>query len=90
MRRSEAAMVLDILESLINNGGAMNMTRLSQEANLSYQKLLAIVSKLASNSIVEVVDHGGRKEVMITPKGRVLLRELRRLRRLLDDLDIKF
>ncbi len=90
MRRSEAAIVLDILESLVSNGGVMNMTRLSQEANLSYQKLLAVVSKLASNGIVEIMDYGGRKEVAITSKGRILLRELRRLRRLLDDLDIKF
>jgi len=90
MRRSEAAIVLDILESLVSNGGAMNMTRLSQEANLSYQKLLIIISKLASNGIVEIVDRGGRREVAVTPKGRVLLKELRRLRRLLDDLDIKF
>ena len=89
-RRSEAAIVLDILEALAGNGGSMNMTLLSQVANLSYARLVEIVEKLEANGIVEVDRSGGRREVRITRRGVALLAELRRLKRLLDDLNIRF
>jgi len=87
-RRSEAAMVLDVLEALVDNGGSMLMTRLSQAANLSYAKLVELMVKLESRGVVKVVNSEGRREVYITGRGLELLRELRRLKRILDDLNI--
>ncbi len=89
-RRSEAAIVLDVLEALASNGGSMNMTMLSQVANLSYSRLSEIVEKLEGNGVVRLARGENRKEVFITKKGLALLAELRRLKRLLDDLNIRF
>ena len=88
-RRSKAAIVHDILDTLLRNGGSMNLTRLSQEANLAYNRLLAIVEDLAERGALKIVEEGQNKTVYITEKGVELAGELRRLRRLLSDFNIE-
>lgn len=88
-RRSKAAIVHDILDTLLRNGGSMNLTRLSQEANLAYNRLLALVEDLAERGALKVVEEGQSKTVYITEKGVELAGELRRLRRLLSDFNIE-
>ncbi len=87
-RRSRASMILDILEVLIGNGGSMNMTRLSQAANLSYAKLREIIADLEANGAVEVRQDDGVNMVYITERGLRLASELRRLRQILMDFNI--
>ncbi len=88
-RRSKAAIVHDILDVLLRNGGSMNLTRLSQEANLAYNRLLALVEDLAERGALRIVEEGQNKTVYITEKGVELAGELRRLRRLLSDFNIE-
>ncbi len=88
-RRSRAAIVLDVLETLLRNGGSMNLTRLSQEANLAYNRLLALVEDLAERGALRIEEKGSNKTVHITEKGIKLAGELRRLRRILSDFNIE-
>ncbi len=87
-RRSRASMILDVLEVLIGNGGGMNMTRLSQAANLSYAKLREIIEDLQANGAVEVRQDDGVNMVYITERGLRLASELRRLKQVLMDFNI--
>ncbi len=87
-RRSRASMILDVLEVLIGNGGEMNMTRLSQAANLSYAKLREIIEDLQANGAVEVRQEDGVNMVYITERGLRLASELRRLKQVLMDFNI--
>ncbi len=87
-RRSRASMILDVLEVLIGNGGGMNMTRLSQAANLSYAKLREIIEDLQANGAVEVRQEDGVNMVYITERGLRLASELRRLKQVLMDFNI--
>ncbi|MEB3788003.1 MAG: hypothetical protein GSR78_04515 [Desulfurococcales archaeon] len=81
-------MILDVLEVLIGNGGGMNMTRLSQAANLSYAKLREIIEDLQANGAVEVRQDDGVNMVYITERGLRLASELRRLKQVLMDFNI--
>lgn len=81
-------MILDVLEVLIGNGGGMNMTRLSQAANLSYAKLREIIEDLQANGAVEVRQEDGVNMVYITERGLRLASELRRLKQVLMDFNI--
>ena len=87
-RRSRASMILDVLEVLIGNGGSMNMTRISQAANLSYAKTREIIADLEANGAVEVRQDDGVNIVYITERGLRLAAELRRLRQVLMDFNI--
>lgn len=87
-RRSKAAIVLDILEVLLRNGGSMNLTRLAQEANLAYNRLQALVEELAGKGALRV-EEGSGKVVHITERGVELASELRRLKRILSDFNIE-
>ena len=56
--------------------------------NLSYDRLTAILGMLQEREIVERVERENRCYYTLTPKGQQLLRELRRIRRLLHDLGL--
>ena len=87
-RRSKASIVLDVLDTLIRNGGSMNLTRLSQEANLAYNRLHSLVMELAESGAVRL-EEGSGKMVYITERGILLAQELRRLKRILSDFNIE-
>ncbi len=88
MRRSRAAIIYEVLEVVVRNGGEVNPTQLSLEANLAYDRMMRLLEKLEERGLVEVVAEEGRKWVRITRKGRELYHHLRHVRRILSDFGI--
>lgn len=88
MRRSRAAIIYEILEVVVRNGGEVSPTQLSLEANLAYDRMMRLLERLRERGLVEIAVEEGRKWVRITGKGRELYRRLRHVRRILSDFGI--
>ena len=85
--RSQAGIILDILEAL-HRDGPMPPTRLSYYANIPYDRLRLILRELANKELVTYVP--GERLVEITGKGLEALLVLRRSRKLLESLGFRF
>ncbi len=89
-RRSRIEIVMDILEALAEEG-PMPPTRLATYANLPYDRLAPILQSLEDKGLVEVREAGTNpktRTATITRKGLDLLRELRRLKKVLLDFGL--
>ena len=85
--RSQAGIILDILEAL-HREGPMPPTRLSYHANLPYDRLRTILQDLANKKLV---DYNPReKQVQITDQGIEALLLLRKSKKLLESLGYRF
>jgi len=84
--RSQAGIVLDILEALAREG-PLPPTRLMYSANLPYNRLKETLARLVEQGLVEET---ADKRYTITEKGREALRVLRETRRLLENLGYRF
>lgn len=86
-KRSRLDIVLDVLEA-INQAGELNPTRISLRVNLSYDRVKRVLDDLLRRGLIEVIpsdERHGSTLVRLTQKGRQLLVELRRLKRILED-----
>ena len=83
--RSQAGIVLDILEAL-EAEGPMPATRLTYYANIPYDRLRIILEGLVTEGLVERDDD---RYYRITGKGVEALRVLRETRRLLESMGFK-
>ena len=83
-RRSRVEMVADVLEAVASHPGAP-ATRLATYANMPYDRFSRLLRELMGKGLVEEDPLGGYR---LTGKGRMLLAELRRLRRLLEDMGL--
>ncbi|MEM0000347.1 MAG: winged helix-turn-helix domain-containing protein [Desulfurococcaceae archaeon] len=86
-KRNRLELVLEMLE-VINEEGEINPTKLSLKVNLSYDRVKRILNELAEKGLLMTVPSDERKGsvvIALTPKGANLLRELRRLKSLLED-----
>ena len=83
MRRSRIALLADALETIARHEGEP-ATRLATEANMAYDRMRRLLDTLEQRGLVERSGRGYR----LTSRGRELLHELRRLRRLLEDLGL--
>ena len=88
MRRSKAAIIYEILEVVVRNGGEVSPTQLSLEANLAYDRMMRLLESLEERGLVEIAVEEGRKWVRITGKGRELYHHLKHVRRILSDFGI--
>jgi len=89
-RRSRIEIVMDILETL-EEEGPMPPTRLATHVNMPYDRLATILETLAEKELVAIQDaeeNQRTKLAAITEKGRELLAELRKLRKVLLDFGL--
>ena len=83
--RSQAGIILDILEALERNG-PLNVTRLMYHANLPYNRLRETLAKLLEQGLVVECEEARYR---LTQKGREALQKLREVRGLLESLGYK-
>lgn len=89
-RRSRIEIVMDILEAL-EEEGPMPPTRLATHANMPYDRLAPLLAELEEKGVIEVEEVSASpktRTARLTSKGRELLRELRRLKRVLVDFGL--
>ncbi len=86
-RRTRIEILIDILEA-INRHPGQPPTRIALYANMAYNRLAPILAKLEQRGIIEQVGDEQRG-YRLTEKGRTLLRELRRLSRVLRDFGLE-
>gem|GEM_PF-1896706 len=86
-KRTRVEIVIDVLENVASYGPIVP-TRLATSANMPYDRLLPIVEDLVSKKILSVREEGRSRYLEMTPKGYKLLRELKKLRKLLRDFEL--
>ena len=87
-RRTRTRILIDILEALSKRPG-QPATRLATATNMAYDRLAAILEKLEERGIVEKTRDGNRAGYALTDRGKQLLRELKRLEKILRDFGIE-
>ncbi|MDK2464973.1 MAG: winged helix-turn-helix domain-containing protein [Candidatus Korarchaeota archaeon] len=87
--RSQAAIILDLLEALSAHG-VLGPSRLTQEVNLPHVRLREYLSHLLERGVIREVEvEGSRTGYELTEDGFRLLVELRRMKRLFDSLGLR-
>jgi len=84
--RSQAGIILDILE-VLHEHGPLPASRIATYANLPYDRLKVIIESMEEKGLVERTPEG---HYTITPKGEEALATLRRSRKLLESLGFRF
>lgn len=87
--RSQAGIVYDILETLYEEGMSLP-TRLMYGARIPYDRLKELLAKLEESGLIEKEEIEGKTYYKLTKKGYEALEELRRVRRLLENIGIRF
>ena len=88
-KRSRLSIIMEILEAL--NDAPLTPTRLATIVNLPYDRLARIIVDLEKRGLIERLPRENSPSVTyvtITARGVKLLRELRRLKKLLNDFDL--
>jgi predicted transcriptional regulator len=87
-KRGRLEIVMDVLEAL--DGAPQPPTRVATAANLPYDRLQPILEELAEKGLVELKPspEGRGRVAALTERGRRLLYEMRRLRKLLEDFGL--
>ncbi|MET1127815.1 MAG: winged helix-turn-helix domain-containing protein [Thermoproteota archaeon] len=86
-RRSKLEIVAEVLEALAR--GPTNPTRLATLVNMPYDRLRALLDELEARGVVRIAEGGRSATVELTLQGGKLLRELRRLKRVLRDFGLE-
>ncbi len=87
--RSQAGIVYDILNTIAEEGPA-SPTRIMYGARLPYDRLKNMLGHLEEQGLVKKIVEDDRVFYDLTPKGAEVLEELRRVRRLLRSIGIRF
>ena len=87
--RSQAGIVYDILNTLYSEGMAPP-TRLMYGARLPYDRLKKLLNQLLENELIEEVKIDDHTYYRLTKKGVEALEELRRVKKLLEQIGIRF
>ncbi len=82
--RSQAAIVMDILEAVSANPG-IAPTRLGQEVNVPYSRLTEYLKLLKVKGLIHEEERGG---LYLTEEGFKYLIEMRRFRRIFSSLGL--
>ncbi|MCE4625928.1 MAG: winged helix-turn-helix transcriptional regulator [Desulfurococcales archaeon] len=88
-KRSRLFIIMEILEAL--NDAPMTPTRLATVVNLPYDRMRRIIKDLEERGLIERLRRENSPSVTylaITDRGVKLLRELRKLKKLLNDFDL--
>ena len=86
-RRNRLWIIMDILSYLKNNQKTP-LTRVSYGANLPYDRLVKIVNELVEKGLVGYEVENDKKLYYLTRKGYELLKELERVRKILDKMGL--
>ncbi len=86
-RRTRIEILIDILEA-INKHPGQPPTRIALYTNMAYNRLAPILAKLEQRGIIEQANDEQRG-YRLTEKGQTLLRELRRLSKVLRDFGLE-
>ncbi len=87
--RSQAGIVYDILNTIAEEGPT-SPTRIMYGARLPYDRLKNMLEHLEEQGLVKKIVEDDRVFYDLTPKGAEVLEELRRVRRLLRSIGIRF
>ncbi len=87
--RSQAGIVYDILNTIAEEGPT-SPTRIMYGARLPYDRLKNMLEHLEEQGLVKKIIEDDRVFYDLTPKGAEVLEELRRVRRLLRSIGIRF
>ena len=77
MYRNSYQITEDILDNLTKTNGTQ-VTTLVRQSNLSYSRLISVVSKLTQSGLINKVEVKGKNIFIITEKGRVYLQEYKK------------
>lgn len=83
-RRSKIDVVMDILVSIQNKGGAIKPTHLMYKSNLSHKLLKEYVLELKSRSLIEEITIKENRYVTLTEKGQEFLARLKRMKEFIE------
>ena len=84
-RRTKLDIINDILESIIEKGGAIKPTHLLYKSNLSHAKMREYLVSLAEKEMIEdSVDKKKNRMICITDKGRKFVVEYKRVQKFSD------
>jgi len=87
--RSQAGIVYDILNTIAEEG-PISPTRIMYGALLPYDRLKNMLEHLEEQGLAKKTFEDDRVFYDLTPKGAKVLEELRRVRRLLHSIGIRF
>ena len=87
--RSRAGIIYDVLRTL-KDYGPLPATRVMYGANLPYDRLRSILEMLKSKGYVEEVKEGDKVLYKLTRKGFEALNYLEKVKRMFDELGLKF
>jgi len=87
--RSRAGIIYDVLRTLRDHG-PLPATRVMYGANLPYDRLRSILEVLKSKGYIEEVREGDKTLYKLTKKGFDALSHLEKVKRMFDELGLKF
>ena len=87
-RRTRIEILIDLLEAVARHPGEP-ATRLAMYSNMPYDRFSRLAAMLEEKGILTKMDNEGKTGYALTEKGRALLKELRRLRRVLSDFGLE-
>lgn len=85
-KRTRVEILVDILDTLAHD--PTNPTRLATLVNMPYDRLKPIVRELEAKGIIRSVKSERSTILELTPKGIELLKELKRLKKVLQDFGL--
>jgi len=85
--RSRVGILLSILETIHREEYA-TITEIVVKANIPHDRLKIILDRLLREEYVELIEERDRKYYTLTPSGYKLMRELQKIKRLMDELGL--
>jgi len=86
-KRTRIEIILDVLDNLARYPDAP-LTKIALYSNLPYDRLIKILDLLESKNLLQKIDDNNRISYVFTEKGRILLKEMKRLRHILNDFGL--
>ncbi|MEB3755823.1 MAG: hypothetical protein GSR79_03055 [Desulfurococcales archaeon] len=86
-KRTRIEIILDVLDNLARYPDKP-LTKIALYSNLPYDRLVKILDLLESKDLLRKIDENNRMNYVFTEKGRILLREMKRLRHILNDFGL--
>ncbi len=81
--------MVDILNTIKEDGGKTGITRILYGANLSHDRLVKYIEKLKEKNLIDIVKEGDRNMYLLTGKGYRFLEEYEKIRRFAEAFGIK-
>jgi len=86
-KRTRIEIILDVLDNLARYPDEP-LTKIALYSNLPYDRLVKILDLLESKDLLQKINDNNRMNYVFTEKGRILLKEMKRLRHILNDFGL--